>query len=67
MSTITTKDGAALFYKDWGPRGAQPVVFHPGYPHGMCQTHADSINAGLLAFIQGALSVHSRPIDAAAS
>jgi non-heme chloroperoxidase len=25
----------------------------PGYPHGMCTTHADAINAALLAFIQG--------------
>jgi non-heme chloroperoxidase len=26
---------------------------YPGYPHGMCTTHADVINADLLAFIQG--------------
>jgi len=25
---------------------------YPGYPHGMCQIHADEINAELLAFIQ---------------
>lgn len=25
---------------------------HPGFPHGMCTTHADVINADLLAFIQ---------------
>jgi non-heme chloroperoxidase len=25
---------------------------YPGYPHGMCQTHADEINADLLAFIK---------------
>jgi non-heme chloroperoxidase len=25
---------------------------YPGYPHGMCTTHADQINADLLAFIQ---------------
>ncbi|MHB1957812.1 MAG: alpha/beta fold hydrolase [Acidobacteriaceae bacterium] len=25
---------------------------YPGYPHGMCQIHADAINADLLAFIQ---------------
>ncbi|MDX2234421.1 MAG: alpha/beta hydrolase [Hyphomonadaceae bacterium] len=30
--TITTRDGARIFYKDWGPRGAQPIVFHHGWP-----------------------------------
>jgi non-heme chloroperoxidase len=32
MSTVTTSDGTTLFYKDWGPRDAQPVVFHHGWP-----------------------------------
>lgn len=32
MSTITTKDGATIFYKDWGPKNAQPIVFHHGWP-----------------------------------
>ena len=32
MSTITTKDGTEIFYKDWGPRNAQPIVFHHGWP-----------------------------------
>ena len=32
MSTIRTRDGAGIFYKDWGPREAQPVVFHHGWP-----------------------------------
>ena len=32
MSTVTTKDGATIFYKDWGPRNAQPIVFHHGWP-----------------------------------
>jgi non-heme chloroperoxidase len=29
---ITTKDGVEIFYKDWGPRYAQPLVFHHGWP-----------------------------------
>jgi pimeloyl-ACP methyl ester carboxylesterase len=32
MSTITTKDGTIIFYKDWGPKDAQPIVFHRGWP-----------------------------------
>ena len=32
MATITTKDGTTIFYKDWGPKDAQPVVFHNGWP-----------------------------------
>ncbi|MEJ0097673.1 MAG: alpha/beta hydrolase [Bauldia sp.] len=32
MSTITTKDGTKIFYKDWGPKNAQPIVFHHGWP-----------------------------------
>ncbi|MEK6356449.1 MAG: alpha/beta hydrolase [Burkholderia cenocepacia] len=32
MSFITTRDGVDIFYKDWGPRDAQPIVFHHGWP-----------------------------------
>lgn len=32
MATITTSDGTTLFYKDWGPRDAQPIMFHHGWP-----------------------------------
>ena len=32
MSYVTTKDGVEIFYKDWGPKGAQPIVFHHGWP-----------------------------------
>ena len=29
---ITTKDGAQIFFKDWGPKDSQPIVFHHGWP-----------------------------------
>jgi non-heme chloroperoxidase len=32
MDTITTSDGATLFFKDWGARGGQPIIFHHGWP-----------------------------------
>jgi len=32
MTFVTTKDGAQIFYKDWGPKSAQPIVFHHGWP-----------------------------------
>lgn len=32
MTTITTKDGTNIFFKDWGPKDAQPIVFSHGWP-----------------------------------
>lgn len=32
MAFVTTKDGTDIFYKDWGPRDAQPIHFHHGWP-----------------------------------
>ena len=32
MAFITTNDGTQIFYKDWGPKDAQPIVFHHGWP-----------------------------------
>jgi non-heme chloroperoxidase len=31
MTTVTTKDGVQIFYKDWGPKSARPIVFHHGW------------------------------------
>jgi non-heme chloroperoxidase len=46
MNTITTEDGVEIFYKDWGPRDAQPLVFHHGWP-----LSADDWDAQLLYFL----------------
>lgn len=32
MAFVTTKDGVSIYYKDWGPKEAQPIVFHHGWP-----------------------------------
>ncbi len=32
MSYLTVKDGTQIYYKDWGPKQAQPVVFSHGWP-----------------------------------
>ncbi|MFS2006404.1 alpha/beta fold hydrolase [Duganella sp. CT11-25] len=32
VSTITTRDGVEIYYKDWGPRSGQPVVLSHGWP-----------------------------------
>ena len=32
MSYVTTSDGVQIYYKDWGPKDAQPIVFHHGWP-----------------------------------
>ncbi|MCF3935359.1 alpha/beta hydrolase [Acuticoccus sp. M5D2P5] len=32
MNFVTTRDGVQIFYKDWGPKDAQPIVFHHGWP-----------------------------------
>jgi non-heme chloroperoxidase len=47
MATITTKDGTEIFYKDWGPKDAQPIMFHHGWP-----LSADDWDAQMLFFLQ---------------
>jgi non-heme chloroperoxidase len=32
MPFITTKDSVDIFYKDWGPKDARPIMFHHGWP-----------------------------------
>ena len=32
MPTFTTRDGTEIFYKDWGPKDAQTIFFHHGWP-----------------------------------
>lgn len=44
--------GASALMSSKIVKGAQLKVY-PGYPHGMCSTHKDQINADLLAFIKG--------------
>jgi non-heme chloroperoxidase len=45
MSTVTTRDGVEIFYKDWG-RG-QPIVFHHGWP-----LSSDDWDTQMLFFLQ---------------
>jgi non-heme chloroperoxidase len=32
MASTKTSDGTEIFYKDWGPTTAQPIVLHHGWP-----------------------------------
>ncbi|WP_368544577.1 alpha/beta fold hydrolase [Enterobacter soli] len=32
MAFATTKDGVKIYFKDWGNKDAQPIVFHHGWP-----------------------------------
>ncbi|WP_288017522.1 alpha/beta fold hydrolase [Blastomonas sp.] len=32
MAYVSAADGTQIFYKDWGPKDAQPIVFHHGWP-----------------------------------
>jgi len=45
MDNFTTKDGTRIFYKDWGSKRLQPIVFHHGWP-----LSADDWDAQMLYF-----------------
>ncbi|MBP2445322.1 alpha/beta fold hydrolase [Rhizobium leguminosarum] len=47
MSKVTTKDGVEIFYKDWGPKTAQPIMFHHGWP--LC---SDDWDTQMLFFLE---------------
>nr|WP_247833334.1 alpha/beta hydrolase [Bradyrhizobium sp. 200] len=40
MSTFTTRDGTSILYKDWGPRDAQPIMFHHGWRQALLRNRA---------------------------
>jgi non-heme chloroperoxidase len=46
MSFVITQDGTHIFFKDWGPKEAQPIVFHHGWP-----LSADDWDAQMLFFL----------------
>ena len=43
---LTVQDGTQIFYKDWGPKTAQPIVFHHGWP-----LSADDWDAQMMFFL----------------
>ncbi|CAO3360742.1 alpha/beta fold hydrolase [Azospirillum palustre] len=46
-SHIKTEDGVDIFFKDWGRKDAQPIVFHHGWP-----LSSDDWDAQMLFFLQ---------------
>jgi non-heme chloroperoxidase len=52
MAYVTTADGVEIFYKDWGPKGAQPIVFHHGWP-----LSSDDWDAQMLFFLDNGYRV----------
>jgi non-heme chloroperoxidase len=46
MSFITTADGVEIYFKDWGSKSAQPIVFHHGWP-----LSSDDWDAQMLFFL----------------
>ena len=46
MSYVKMKDGTEIYFKDWGPKTAQPIVFHHGWP-----LSADDWDAQMMFFL----------------
>lgn len=46
MGYVTTADGAEIYFKDWGDRDAQPIMFHHGWP-----LSSDDWDAQMLYFL----------------
>lgn len=46
-SYVTTQDGTQIFFKDWGPKHAQPIHFHHGWP-----LSSDDWDAQMLYFLE---------------
>jgi len=46
MAYVITKDGVEIFFKDWGPKDAQAIMFHHGWP-----LSSDDWDAQLLFFV----------------
>ena len=49
---VTTEDGTEIFYKDWGPKEAQPIMFHHGWP-----LSSDDWDAQMLFFLANGFRV----------
>ena len=46
MTYVTTQDGVEIVFKDWGPKDAQPIMFHHGWP-----LSSDDWDAQMLFFL----------------
>jgi non-heme chloroperoxidase len=52
MPFASTSDGVEIFFKDWGPRDAQTIVFHHGWP-----LSSDDWDAQMLFFLAAGFRV----------
>ncbi|WP_416067238.1 alpha/beta fold hydrolase [Rhizobium sp. ZK1] len=49
---VKTKDGVNIYYKDWGPKDAQPIHFHHGWP-----LSSDDWDTQMIYFLQNGFRV----------